>query len=184
MAKNQIKLDEITIRFAGDSGDGMQLVGTELSVLCGRHGNGVNTFPDYPAEIRAPEGTLYGVSAYQVHIGSRPVYTFGSYIDVLVGLNASSVRVNLPNVREGGIIIVDTNGFNEKLLKLAEYDNNPLDDDTYKKYKVIKIDIKSIMQAELSDKALSAKSVDRTKNIFSLGAICWILGFDLAPIIK
>jgi len=172
MLKKQQTLDEITIRFAGDSGDGMQLVGTQLSVLCGTLGNGVNTFPDYPSEIRAPEGTLYGVSAYQVHIGSKPVYTFGDKMDILVGLNASSVKVNLPNVRPGGIIIVDTNGFNDKFLKLAEYSSNPLEDDTYSNYKVIKVDIKGIMQKELANTTTSPKSIDRTKNIFSLGMIC------------
>ena len=172
MAKKQLKLDEITIRFAGDSGDGMQLVGTQLSVLCGTLGNGVNTFPDYPSEIRAPEGTLYGVSAYQVHIGSKPVYTFGDKMDILVGLNASSVKVNLPNVREGGIIIVDTNGFKGKFLELSEYGTNPLEDDTYAKFKVIPVDIKGIMQKELADMGASVKAIDRTKNIFSLGMVC------------
>jgi len=171
MAKKQLTLDEITIRFAGDSGDGMQLVGTQLSVLCGTIGNGVNTFPDYPSEIRAPEGTLYGVSAYQVHIGSKPVYTFGDKMDILIGLNASSVKVNLPHVREGATIIVDTNGFQGKFLELSEYPGNPLEDDTYAKYKVIKVDIKKVMQEELADMNLSVRSIDRTKNIFTLGMV-------------
>jgi 2-oxoglutarate ferredoxin oxidoreductase subunit alpha len=172
MAKQQLTLDEITIRFAGDSGDGMQLVGTQLSVLCGTIGNGVNTFPDYPSEIRAPEGTLYGVSAYQVHLGSKPVYTFGDKIDILIGLNASSVKVNLPHVKEGGLIIADTNGFQGKFLTLSEYPDNPLEDDTYAKFKVVKVDIKKIMQEELADMSLPVKSIERTKNIFSLGIVC------------
>ena len=184
MSKKQLNLDSIAIRFAGDSGDGMQLVGVHLSNLCGKYGNGVNTFPDYPAEIRAPEGTLYGVSAYQLHIGSQPVYTHGNYIDVLVGMNASSVKVNLHNVREGGLIIVDTNGFTDKYLKLAEYTNNPLEDDSYKKYKVIKVDINSIMTEEAKGMGIPVKTIARTKNIFSLGIIHWLLGMDLEPTIK
>ncbi|MDR0927856.1 MAG: 2-oxoacid:acceptor oxidoreductase subunit alpha [Ignavibacteria bacterium] len=175
MAKTQRKIDELTIRFAGDSGDGMQLVGTQLSILCGKYGNGVNTFPDYPAEIRAPEGTLYGVSAYQVNLGNHPVFTHGNKIDVLVAMNASSVKVNLPNVREGGIIIVDTNGFTDKYLTLAEYPSNPLEDGTYSKYNMVKIDIKGVMEKELAGSGLSPKNLVRTKNIFSLGVVYWLL---------
>ena len=175
MSKKQETLKEITIRFAGDSGDGMQLVGTQLSISSGEFGNDVNTFPDYPAEIRAPEGTLYGVSAYQVHLGAKPVNTFGDRIDVLVAMNASSVKVNLPNVCEGGIIIVDTNGFTEKYYNLAEYDANPLENNTYGKFKVIKVDMKGIMTKELADMKLSVKVIERTKNIFSLGLIYWLL---------
>ena len=184
MAKKKSTLDNITIRFAGDSGDGMQLVGTQLSILCGIYGNGVNTFPDYPAEIRAPEGTLYGVSAYQLHIGSHPVYTHGNEIDVLVGMNASAVKVNLHNVRQGGLIIVDTNGFTDKFLKLAEYTTNPLEDDTYKNYKVIKVDMSGIMSEDAKDMGLPPKTISRTKNIFSLGMIQWLLNLDYEPTIK
>lgn len=184
MANKQLTLDTITIRFAGDSGDGMQLVGTQLSVLCGKYGNSVNTFPDYPAEIRAPEGTLYGVSAYQVHIGAKHVYTHGNEIDILVGMNASSVKVNLPNVKEGGILIVDTNGFSDRNLKLAEYEANPLEDGTYSKYKLVKIDIESIMAAELADMQMSPKAVSKTKNIFTLGLIQWLLNQDMTPSLK
>ena len=184
MSKKQVKRDNIVVRFAGDSGDGMQLVGAHLSNLCGTYGNGVNTFPDYPSEIRAPEGTLYGVSAYQLHIASQPVYTHGNYIDVLVGMNASSVKVNIANVKEGGLIIVDTNGFADKYLKLAEYDTNPLDNDTFKKYKVIKVDINSIMSEEAKGMELPLRTVARTKNIFSLGMIHWLLDMNLEPTIK
>jgi 2-oxoglutarate ferredoxin oxidoreductase subunit alpha len=175
MSKKQVSLKEITIRFAGDSGDGMQLVGTQLSISSGEFGNDVNTFPDYPAEIRAPEGTLYGVSAYQVHLGAKPINTFGDKIDILVALNAASVKVNLPNVQEGGIIIADTNGFTEKYYQLAEYDANPLENNIYSKFKVIKVDIKGIMTNELADMKLSVKIIDRTKNIFSLGLIYFLL---------
>ena len=184
MAKKQVMLDSITIRFAGDSGDGMQLVGKQLSALCGTYGNGVNTFPDYPSEIRSPEGTLYGVSAYQLNIGSKPVYTHGNEIDILVSLNASSVKVNLHNVRKDGLIIIDTNGFTDKYLKLAEYSNNPIDDGTYNNYKVIKVDMLGIMMEEAKEMGLSQKTIARTKNIFSLGMVQWLLNLDCGPTIK
>jgi len=184
MNKKQVTLEEITIRFAGDSGDGMQLVGTQLSVASGEFGNDVNTFPDYPSEIRAPEGTLYGVSAYQVHLGAKPVNIFGDKIDVLVSMNASSTKVNLPNVQEGGIIIADTNGFSDKYLQLAEYDANPLENDTYSKFKLVTVDIKGIMTKELADMKLSPKIIDRTKNIFSLGLVLWLLDRDMASTVN
>ncbi len=177
-------LDNITIRFAGDSGDGMQLVGTQLSVLSGEFGNDVNTFPDYPAEVRAPEGTLYGVSAYQVHIGSKAINTIGDRIDIMVALNASSLKVNLPHLRDGALIIVDNNGFNAKKLQLADYAANPLEDGSLSKYKVISVDIKSIMAASLTDLELSPKIVNRTKNIFTLGLVCWLLDRKMDSTIK
>jgi 2-oxoglutarate ferredoxin oxidoreductase subunit alpha len=177
--KKQMTLKDITIRFAGDSGDGMQLVGTQLSVSSGEFGNDVNTFPDYPSEIRAPEGTLYGVSAYQVHLGSYPIYICGDKIDILVAMNASSLKVNLPNLKKGGLIIVDTNGFVEKNLKLAEYAANPLENDSLKDYKVVKIDINELMNEELKGLQLAPKVIERTKNIFSLGLTYWVLNRDL-----
>jgi 2-oxoglutarate ferredoxin oxidoreductase subunit alpha len=106
MSKIVEHLDEVTVRFAGDSGDGMQLIGTQFSDTSGFAGNEVNTFPDYPSEIRAPEGTLYGVSAFQVHFGTKNIKTTGDFIDVLVAMNASSLKVNIQNLREHGIIIV------------------------------------------------------------------------------
>ncbi|MDZ7650214.1 MAG: 2-oxoacid:acceptor oxidoreductase family protein [Cytophagales bacterium] len=104
------------MRFAGDSGDGMQLVGTQFSDTSGFAGNEVNTFPDYPSEIRAPEGTLYGVSAFQVHFGTSNINTTGDFVDVLVAMNAASLKVNLANVREQGLIIVNTEGFDERTV--------------------------------------------------------------------
>ncbi len=179
MAKKQETLEELTIRFAGDSGDGMQLVGTQLSILSGEYGNDVNTFPDYPAEVRAPEGTLYGVSAYQLHIGSKPITIMGDYINLMIALNASSLKVNLPNIAPKATIIVDINGFDEKNLSLAGYDDNPLENDTLKDFKVIKVDIKSELTKVLADLNISPKSIVRSKNIFTLGAICWILDRDI-----
>ena len=177
--KKQETLSNVTIRFAGDSGDGMQLVGTQLSILSGEFGNDVNTFPDYPAEVRAPEGTLYGVSAYQVHIGAEPVHTIGDKIDIMISLNASALKVNLTNIAEGALIIVDTNGFDEKNLRLAGYEKNPLEDNTLIKYKVIKIDIKSVLSQALAGLNLPVRTIARSKNIFTLGVVCWLLNRDL-----
>lgn len=174
-------LDEVTIRFAGDSGDGMQLSGTQFSNTSGTLGNDVNTFPDYPSEIRAPEGTLYGVSAYQIQFGSKHVNTPGSKIDVLVAMNASSLKVNLPNVKKGGIIILNTAGFNDKNLTLAKYKTNPLEDGTLADFRAIKINITDIVREVLSDTQLSPKHVERTKNMFALGMTYWLFSRPLEP---
>ena len=162
MNKKVEYLEEVTIRFAGDSGDGMQLSGTQFSNTSGSVGNDVNTFPDYPSEIRAPEGTLYGVSAYQIQFGAKRLNTPGNKIDVLVAMNASSLKVNLPNVRKGGIIIANTAGFGEKNLKLAKYDQNPIKDGSLSDYQLFPIDINSIIEKILADMKLSPKNVDRT----------------------
>ncbi|MFW5662847.1 MAG: 2-oxoacid:acceptor oxidoreductase family protein, partial [Bacteroidota bacterium] len=172
-------LNEVTVRFAGDSGDGMQLTGTQFSNTSGSLGNDVNTFPDYPSEIRAPEGTLYGVSAYQIHFGSQKVNTMGDVIDVLVAMNASSLKVNLPNVKKGGIIIANSAGFGEKNLTLAQYDQNPLEDDTLNEYQLFKINITQMVHEELKDMNLSKKIVERTKNLFALGLTYWLFSRPL-----
>ncbi len=167
-------LDKATIRFAGDSGDGMQLTGTQFSESAAGFGNDVNTFPDYPSEIRAPEGTLYGVSAYQIQIGSKKVNTPGDKIDVLVAMNASSLKVNLKHVKEGGILILNTAGFKDKNLKLAKYETNPIIDGSLKKYQVFAYDINEMVKSVLADTELSVKHVTRTKNLFALGLTYWL----------
>lgn len=174
MEKKIQQLKEATIRFAGDSGDGMQLAGKLFSNASGIFGNDVNTFPDYPSEIRAPEGTLYGVSAYQVQFGSNLIHTHGNKIDALVAMNASSLSVNLPKLKENAIIIVNSDGFNNKNLKLAKYEKNPLLDDTLKKYKLIAINMESIVAEKLSHLSLSPKETARTKNFFALGIVYWL----------
>lgn len=179
MNKSIENVDEVTVRFAGDSGDGMQLIGTLFSDTSGFAGNEVNTFPDYPSEIRAPEGTLYGVSAFQVHFGTKNINTTGDYIDVLVVMNASSLKVNLPNLRKDGVIIANTNGFDDKNLKLAGYTDNPLEDQSLEKYKLYAIDIDKEIKTELSDLGLPPKLVKRTKNIFALGITYWMFNRPL-----
>jgi len=177
-------LEEATIRFAGDSGDGMQLTGSQFSNTSGTFGNDVNSFPDYPSEIRAPEGTLYGVSAYQVQFSSHKINTFGDFIDVLVAMNASSLKVNLAKLRKGGIIIANTAGFDEKNLNLAKYNTNPLKDNSLKEYQVFAIDMNSVVAEYLKDLPLTKKEMDRTKNFFALGLTYWLYNRPLEPTIK
>ena len=184
MEKQEQLLDEVTIRFAGDSGDGMQLTGTQFSNTSGTFGNDVNTFPDYPSEIRAPEGTLYGVSAYQIQFGSKRVHTPGNKIDVLVAMNASSLKVNLPNVRQGGVIICNKAGFGKKNLNLAKYDENPLEDGTLQDYQLFPIDMTGIVHEVLKDFQLTPKNIERTKNLFALGLTYWLYNRPIEPTIK
>ncbi|OQW95234.1 MAG: 2-oxoglutarate ferredoxin oxidoreductase subunit alpha [Beggiatoa sp. IS2] len=181
MEKQVEYLDELTVRFAGDSGDGMQLSGTQFSNTSGTMGNDVNTFPDYPSEIRAPEGTLYGVSAYQIQIGSKPVNTSGDKIDVLVAMNAASLKVNLPNLRKNGIIITNTAGFGKKNLGLAKYDVSPLDDGSLAGYRVFAVDMVEQAKVTLADMNLPLKTVERTKNMFALGVAYWLFDRPLEP---
>jgi len=181
MNKKKQTLAEAVIRFAGDSGDGMQLSGLQFSNTSGTVGNDVNTFPDYPSEIRAPEGTLYGVSAYQIQFGSKRIYTHGSKIDVLVAMNASSLKVNLNSLRKGGTIIANTAGFDEKNLKLAKFDENPLFNNSLSDYKLHTIDMTGLMHKELDELKLSPKDTERTKNIFALGLTYWLFNRPLEP---
>lgn len=174
-------LEEATIRFAGDSGDGMQLVGSQFSETSGYAGNEVNTFPDYPSEIRAPEGTLYGVSAFQIHFGTQHIHTSGDFIDVLVAMNASSLKVNLANLKQGGIIIVNTEGFDERNLGLAKYAANPLTDNSLANYEVHAIDITKEIKSELKDLNIPGKLIAKTKNIFALGISYWLFNRPLEP---
>jgi len=130
------ELNDVTVMFAGDSGDGMQLTGTQFSDTTAFLGNDLSTLPDYPAEIRAPLGTLYGVSGFQLHFGSSNVFTPGDNPDVLVAMNPAALKVNLKNLKPRGIIICNSDAFDSKNLKLAKYDSNPLEDDTLSEYNV------------------------------------------------
>jgi 2-oxoglutarate/2-oxoacid ferredoxin oxidoreductase subunit alpha len=176
--------EEITIRFAGDSGDGMQLAGTQFSDTSGKAGNEVNTFPDYPSEIRAPEGTLYGVSAFQIHFGTRNINTTGDFIDVLVVMNASALKVNLQNLKKGGMIIADTEGFDQKNLKLAGYDVNPLLNGALADYQVHPVDMIQLIKEELSGLNISPKIARKTKNILALGISYWLFDRPIEPTVE
>ncbi|NJN25452.1 MAG: 2-oxoacid:acceptor oxidoreductase subunit alpha [Cyclobacteriaceae bacterium] len=184
MEKEIIYLDEITVRFAGDSGDGMQLAGKQFSDASASSGVDVNTFPDFPSEIRAPEGTLYGVSAFQIKLGSTAVNTHGDEIDLLVAMNASSLKVNLGNLKVGGIIIANLEGFDSRNLKLAKYSSNPLEDGSLKKYQVIALDMEAIIKEELKTSGISPKIVKKTKNFFALGLTYWLFNRPMEATVK
>lgn len=177
-------LEEVTIRFAGDSGDGMQLIGTQFSDTSGFAGNEVNTFPDYPSEIRAPEGTLYGVSAFQVHFGSKHITTSGDFVDVLVAMNAASLKVNLAHVREGGTVIVNSEGFDERNLKLAGYTKNPLEDGSLNKFRLFSIDMLKELRKAFIEVEIPSKLVQKTRNIFALGITYWLFNRPLEPTVS
>jgi 2-oxoglutarate ferredoxin oxidoreductase subunit alpha len=184
MSKIIEQIEEATVRFAGDSGDGMQLVGMQFSDTSGFAGNEVNTFPDYPSEIRAPEGTLYGVSAFQVHFGKENIHTTGDYIDVLVAMNAASLKVNQANLKKGGILIANTEGFDARNLQLAGYTANPLEDGSLADYTVHAIDLGREIKMQLSDTGLPAKTLAKTKNIFALGITYWLYNRPLEPTVQ
>ena len=167
-------LDEVTIRFAGDSGDGMQLTGTQFTNTTALLGNDLSTLPDYPAEIRAPQGTLFGVSGFQIHFGSKEIHTPGDQCDVLVAMNSAALKVNLGSLVDGGAVIANSDGFNDRNLKLAGYASNPLKDGSLEKYQVFEVDITKLTALALQDLNLSSKIVDRSKNFFALGMMYWM----------
>ncbi len=174
----QIKeLDHVVIKFAGDSGDGIQLTGSQFTTNTALLGNDLSTFPDFPAEIRAPIGTLPGVSGFQLHFSSDAVYTPGDDCDVLVAMNAAALKVNLKSIKKGGIIILNTDGFDSKNLRLANYadGDNPLDNHSLDSYTVHKIDVTKLTREALAEiTTLGVKEKDRSKNMFVLGFIYWM----------
>ncbi|MBX7108299.1 MAG: 2-oxoacid:acceptor oxidoreductase subunit alpha [Chitinophagales bacterium] len=172
--KNFEVLEEVVIKFAGDSGDGMQLTGGQFTNTAALFGNDLGTFPDFPAEIRAPIGTVAGVSGYQLNFGSKEIYTPGDKCDVLVAMNSAALKVNLFNLKKGGIIIANTSGFDLKNLKLSGYDKNPLDDGTLDGYNLIKVDVTRMTREATEDIQLGVKEKDRCKNMFVLGFLYWM----------
>lgn len=166
----------VVILFAGDSGDGIQLTGSQFTTTTALYGNDVSTFPNYPAEIRAPQGTIAGVSGFQLHFGSEKIYTAGDASDVLVVMNAAALKANLKQLKPGGIIIANTDGFDAKNLKLAKYPDgvNPLQDGSLEKFIVHEIDVTKLVRVALADSGLGTKEIDRSKNMFVLGFIYWM----------
>ena len=170
-------LEAVVIRFVGDSGDGMQLTGTQFSDTSAMFGNDIATFPNYPSEIRAPQGSLYGVSGFQVHIGSVEVSTPGDNLDLLVAMNPAGLKTNLYALKPGHTIIVDTNAFSKKNLEKAQYENNPLEDHSLDNYRVIQVDMTSLTKEALKDvEGLDNKAITRSKNMFALGMVYWMYG--------
>lgn len=174
-------VEDVVIKFAGDSGDGMQLTGSQFTNNTALIGNDLSTFPDFPAEIRAPQGTLPGVSGFQLHFSSNRIYTPGDNCDVLVAMNAAALKVNLKSLKPGGIIIANTDGFDVKNLRLANYPDgvNPLEDGSLTNYQLHKIDITKLTREALKDIQLGVKEKDRAKNMFVLGFLYWLYNRDL-----
>jgi 2-oxoglutarate ferredoxin oxidoreductase subunit alpha len=168
-------LEAVVIRFVGDSGDGMQLTGTQFSDTSAMFGNDIATFPNYPAEIRAPQGSLYGVSGFQVHIGSVEVSTPGDNLDLLVAMNPAALKTNLYALKAGHTVIVDSDAFSKKNLEKAEYITNPLEDGSLENYRVIEVAMTSLTKEALKTvEGLDNKDITRSKNMFALGIIYWM----------
>ena len=169
-------LDQVVIRFSGDSGDGMQLTGTIFSNLSAVFGNDISTFPDYPAEIRAPQGTLSGISGFQIHLGTKKVYTPGDKADVLVAMNPAALKVNVKNLRKGSIVIIDTDAFTKRDLDKAEFKTDePIEElGLTDKVQVVPAPISTMVRDGLAEFGLDNKSALRCKNMFTLGLVCWL----------
>jgi 2-oxoglutarate/2-oxoacid ferredoxin oxidoreductase subunit alpha len=184
MAKSLETLEEVTIRFAGDSGDGMQLTGTQFTNTVAALGADLSTFPDYPAEIRAPAGTTYGVSGFQIKFGSTDILTPGDTCDVLVAMNPAALVTNRKVLRDGGMIIVNEDAFSDKNLKLANLTSNPLEDGSLAKFQVHRIAINKLTAAALEDMNLSTKLMDKSKNFFALGLMYWMYNRPIDQSVK
>ena len=168
-------IDAVVIRFVGDSGDGMQLTGTQFSDTSAMFGNDVATFPNYPSEIRAPQGSLYGVSGFQVHIGSVEISTPGDNVDLLVAMNPAGLKTNLYAVKPGQTIIVDVDAFSKKNLEKAQYIDNPLEDGSLSNYRVVQVPMSSLTKEALKNvEGLDQKMITRSKNMFALGMVYWL----------
>jgi len=179
------ELPSATVRFAGDSGDGMQLTGEQFTRTSALLGNDVSTFPDYPAEIRAPRGTLAGVSGFQVHFSSTDIYTPGDTLDALVVMNPAALKTNLTDLRKGGILIANADNFEKKDYEMAGYETNPLDSEVLEHtYQLFKVQMTKIVQEALKASPLTTKEKDRCKNFFALGLVYWLYGRDLAPTVR
>ena len=183
MAIEQVSVEQrerVTIRFAGDSGDGIQLTGTQFTHTSAIAGNDLATFPDFPAEIRAPAGTLAGVSGFQIHFSSSTVFTHGDTPDVLVAMNPAALKANLADLRTGGILIINTQPFIAKNLERAGFTENPLESDLLSAYKVYPIDITNMTLTAIADVGLNQRAATRSKNFFALGLIYWLFNRELS----
>ncbi len=178
------ELDRVTIRFAGDSGDGMQLTGTQFTKTAAVFGNDLATLPDYPAEIRAPTGSLPGVSGFQLSFSGSDIHTPGDRPDVLVAMNPAALKTNLGDLRLGGLLIVDENEFEPTNLKKAAYMTNPLEDGTLSNYQVVPVEITRLNELALEGMALHAKDKFRSRNFYALGLVLWLYGRSMDTTIK
>src|ERR1700729_650144 len=174
-------LDRAVIRFCGDSGDGMQITGNQFTNTVALYGNDLATFPDYPAEIRAPAGTLPGVSGFQVHFSSSNVYPPGESVDVLIAMNPAALKMNLPDLKTNGILIVNSDDFKETDLRKAQISVSPLEDHSLDGYRLFAVELTKLTRAALKEVGLDAKSMDRCKNFFALGMCYWLYNRSMEP---
>ena len=176
--------DAVVVRFAGDSGDGMQLTGGQFTLSTALAGNDLATFPDFPAEIRAPQGTLFGVSAFQINFGSSEITTAGDAPDVLVAMNPAALKTNVPSLKPGGLIIADSGEFNDRNLAKAKYESNPLEDGSLAKWQLLKLNISQLTMDAVKPFGLGNKEALRCKNMWTLGLALWMFDRDRAPLIE
>jgi len=184
MTAEVIKQEDVVIRFAGDSGDGMQITGSQFTDTTAKVGNDLATFPDFPSEIRAPAGTRAGVSGFQIRFSSGDIFTPGDTPDVLVAMNPAALITNYQDLKPGGIVIANTGAFTDRDLKKAQLENNPLKDGTLKAYRIIEIDINKRVAQALVDSTLSKKDILRCKNFYTLGLMYWLFSRPVEPTIE
>src|SRR5438094_6834121 len=174
--KHLEELDTVTIRFAGDSGDGMQLTGTQFTNTSAIMGNDISTLPDFPAEIRAPAGSLPGVSGFQLHFADFDILTPGDEPNVLVAMNPAALKTNLKDLPKGGQLIVNTDAFNDRNLQKAGYATNPLEDGSLEEYQLHAVPLTSMTVEALKDVDITSREAERSKNMFALGLMSWLYG--------
>ncbi len=182
-AKREV-IEQAVIRFAGDSGDGMQITGSQFTNTVALYGNDIATFPDYPAEIRAPAGTEPGVSGYQINFSSNEIHTPGDSVDVLIAMNPAALKVNVADLKANGILIVNSDAFTEGDLRKARLTTNPLEDHSLDKFRVFPVELERLTRASLEHLGLDAKSMDRCKNFFALGMCYWLYNRSMAPTVR
>ncbi|RIK77684.1 MAG: 2-oxoglutarate ferredoxin oxidoreductase subunit alpha [Planctomycetota bacterium] len=183
-AKPVAQLEDATVRFCGDSGDGMQLAGTQFTNTSALAGNDVATFPDFPAEIRAPRGTKAGVSGFQVHFSSNDIYTPGDTVDALVAMNPAALVTNLGDLREGGVLLINKDAFDKKGLEQAGYKTNPLEDGSLNKYKMHAVEMTKLNRLAVEGFGLSQKEADLCRNFFAMGLVFWLYDRSLEPTMR
>ncbi len=177
-------IDSAVIRFAGDSGDGMQVTGSQFTNTVALYGNDIATFPDYPAEIRAPAGTIPGVSGFQLHFSSSEVHTPGDAIDVLIAMNPAALKVNVADLKANGILIVNSDSFAETDLRKAQVTSNPLEDHSLDKFRLFPVELERLTRCALEHLGLDAKSMGRCKNFFALGMCYWLYNRSMEPTVR
>ncbi len=183
-SKPVVTLKGATVRFAGDSGDGMQLAGMQMTNTSALAGNDIATFPDFPAEIRAPRGTLAGVSGYQLHFSSTEIFTPGDDLNALVAMNPAALQTNLSDLHDGGLLVVNQEAFDEKGMRQAGYAQNPLEDGSLRKYQLFTVPMTSLTRRSVEGLGLSQKEADRCRNFLAMGLVYWLYGRSLDPTLR